>query len=58
MLEACGWLVLKLLYIFCMLSVGLCILTYHVHNNYIMYTVAVRLDFSQLCGNSDCCFEF
>jgi len=51
MRKACGWLVLRVLYMVSAsvcLSVGLCIPAYHVHNNYVTYIVAMRLDFSRL----------
>jgi len=42
-----GQLVLRLLYIFCIcLSIGLCVPTYHMHNNYVTYIVATQVYFS------------
>ena len=51
--EERGWLVLRLLYVFqvCLFVgwfVTLCILTYHVRNNYITHIVALQLCFSWL----------
>ena len=44
--KACGRLVLRLLYSFCVcLYLGLCVPTYHLHNNYITYIAAIWLDF-------------
>ena len=48
--EACG-LVLRLLCIFCVclyLHVCMCVHTYRVHNNYVMYIVAMRPYFNRL----------
>jgi len=53
MFEARVRLVLRLLYVFrvcCFvgLSVCVCVRTYHVHNNYVKYIVAMQLYFSRL----------
>jgi len=41
--EMCRWLFLRLLHVFCIrLHLSLCIHTYHVCNNYIMYIVAMQ----------------
>ena len=48
----CGRLVLRLL---CVFYISLCVLTYHVHNNYVIYIVAMRPYFSRL-RQLDSCF--
>ena len=41
--KACGWLVLRLLCVFSVCwYIYLCVRTYHVRNNYVTYTVAMR----------------
>ena len=52
----CAWLVIRLLYVFafvylvCLLLVCLCVQTYHMRNNYVMYIVVMQLYFGGLDG--------
>jgi len=44
MYKLCRQLILRLLYIFCIcLLVALCVSTYRLHNDYVIYIVAMRL---------------